>query len=123
MQNYAGGKIRQLAVWCGDMELVADDLTKLQGKAGELESECSELVVLYAPRLPLSEFTRQSAGENKCRVSVVIGRAGSGDGAELYEDAANEDKASVSGPGIVLGLLSRAKVHRALHGLKNSPPV
>lgn len=122
MQNYAGGKIRQLAVWCGDMELVADDLTKLQGKAGELESECSELVVLYAPKVTtVQNLPDNLAGENKCRVSVVIGQAGSGDGAELYEDAANEDKASVSGLGIVLGLLSRAKVHQSIAWVKEFP--
>ena len=122
MQNYAGGKIRQLAVWAGDVELAAEDLAKIQGKAGELENECSELVVLYAPKVSsVRNLPDNTAGENKCRVSVVIGQAGSGDGADLYEDKANEDKASVSGLGIVLGLLSRAKVHQCIAWVKEFP--
>lgn len=122
MQNYAGGKLRQLAVWRGDMELTADDLTKLQGIAGELESECGELVVLYAPKVAdVRELPDNLAGENKCRVAVVIGQAGSGEGSELYEDAANTEEASVSGLGVVLGLLSRAKVHQSIAWVKEFP--
>ena len=56
MQNYAGGKIRQLAVWCGDMELVADDLTKLQEKPGNLKASAANLLCFMPPRLPLSRI-------------------------------------------------------------------
>lgn len=122
MQNYAGGKLRQLGVWAGDVELTAEDLTKIQGKAGELENECRELVVLYAPKVSeVGNLPENLAGENKCRVSVVIGQAGSGTGAELYEDASNESKASVSGLGVVLGLLSRSKVQQCIAWVKEFP--
>ncbi len=122
MQNYAGGKLRQLAVWAGNSELVADDLTRLQGKAQELESESAELVILYAPKVgDVRELPDNMAGENKCRVSVVIGQGGSGVAEELYRDKGNADNASVSGLGIVLGLLSRAKVNQSIAWVKEFP--
>lgn len=122
MQNYAGGKLRQLAVWAGNSELVADDLTRLQGNAQELESECAELVILYAPKVgDVRELPDNMAGENKCRVSVVIGQGGSGVADELYRDKGNADNASVSGLGIVLGLLSRAKVNQSIAWVKEFP--
>lgn len=122
MQNYAGGKLRQLAVWAGNSELVADDLTRLQGKAQELESESAELVILYAPKVgDVRELPDNMAGENKCRVSVVIGQGGSGVADELYRDKGNADNASVSGLGIVLGLLSRAKVNQSIAWVKEFP--
>ena len=122
MQNYAGGKLRQLAVWAGNSELVADDLTRLQGKAQELESESAELVILYAPKVgDVRELPDNMAGENKFRVSVVIGQGGSGVAEELYRDKGNADNASVSGLGIVLGLLSRAKVNQSIAWVKEFP--
>lgn len=116
MQNYAGGKLRQLGVWAGDKALEqGDDLTTLQGVADNLEANGRELVILYAPKVAtVSGLSDKLAGGNKCRVSVVIGQAGSGTGDELYHDKANAAKASVSGLGVVLGLVSRAKVHQSI---------
>lgn len=123
MQNYAGGKLRQLAVWAGDKALEqGDDLTTLQGVADNLETNARELVTLYAPKVAtVSGLSDKLAGGNKCRVSVVIGQAGSGVADELYRDKANAAKASVSGLGVVLGLVSRAKVHQSIAWVKEFP--
>lgn len=123
MQNYAGGKLRQLGVWCGDKALEqGDDLTALQGVADNLEANSRELVIIYAPKVAsVSGLSDKLAGGNKCRVSVVIGQAGSGVADELYRDKANAGKSSVSGLGTVLGLVSRAKVHQSIAWVREFP--
>lgn len=124
MQNYAGGKLRQLGVWCGDKALEqGDDLATLQGVADTLEANARELVILYAPKVAsVSGLSDKLAGGNKSRVSVVIGQAGSGVAAELYSSKNNvTDKSSVSGLGVVLGLVSRAKVHQSIAWVKEFP--
>ena len=123
VQNFAAGRIRQMGVWCGDVALAGgDDLTTLQGVADALAEEEAELSVVYAPKVAsVKQLAVNLAGENKSRVSVVIGQAGSGVGAELMKDKGNATKASVSGLGIVLGLLSRAKVHQSIAYIKEFP--
>ena len=122
VQNYAAGRIRQIGVWCGDTPLSAEALTTLQGIGDALADEEAELSIVYAPKV--SSVKQQAvnlAGANQSRVSVVIGQAGSGTGAELYKDKGNAAKASVSGLGVVLGLLSRAKVHQCIAWVKEFP--
>lgn len=122
VQNFAAGRIRQIGVWCGDRALSGDDLTPLQGVADALAGEEAELSVVYAPKVgTLNTMPVNLAGENKSRVSVVIGQAGSGKGAELYNDKTNTGKASVSGLGVVMGLLSSAKVHQSIAWIKEFP--
>ena len=122
VQNFAAGRIRQIGVWCGDRALSGDDLTALQGVADALAGEEAELSVVYAPKVgTLNTMPVNLAGENKSRVSVVIGQAGSGKGAELYNDKTNTGKASVSGLGVVMGLLSSAKVHQSIAWIKEFP--
>ena len=110
VQNFASGRIRQLAIWCGEKEFSSDDVTAIQGVADALDEENAPLSVLYAPKVSaVQSMPADVAGANQCRVSVVIAQAGSGTGAELYADEANgEAKASVSAIGVVLGLLSAA---------------
>ncbi len=122
VQNYAAGRIRQMGVWCGDTPLSAEALTTLQGIGDALADEEAELSIVYAPKV--SSVKQQAvnlAGANQSRVSVVIGQAGSGTGAELYKDKGNAARASVSGLGVVLGLLSRAKVHQCIAWIKEFP--
>lgn len=122
VQNYAAGRIRQIGVWCGDTPLSAEALTTLQGIGDALADEEAELSIVYAPKV--SSVKQQAvnlAGANPSRVSVVIGQTGSGTGAELYKDKGNAAKASVSGLGVVLGLLSRAKVHQCIAWIKEFP--
>ena len=120
--NFADGRIRQIGVWCGDRVPSGDDLTAIQGQAATLEAQGAELSVVYAPKVAnVKQISTSLAGGGKCRVSVVIGQAGSGTGAELYKDKANAAKASVSGLGVVLGLISKAKVHQCIAWVKEFP--
>lgn len=123
VQNYSSGRIRQMAIWAGDVALAADDLVKIQGVADALDGENAPLSVLYAPKVAdVTKLPADVAGGNKCRVSVVIAQAGSGDGADLYADDSNKTvKTSVSAIGIVLGLLSAAAVHQSIGWVKNFP--
>lgn len=122
VQNFADGRIRQLGVWCGDRVPSEDDLVAIQGQADTLEAQGAELSVVYAPKVAdIKQLPTNLAGGGKCRVSVVIGQAGSGTGAELYRDKANTGKASVSGLGVVLGLISKAKVHQCIAWVKEFP--
>ena len=122
VQNFADGRIRQIGVWCGDRVPSEDDLVAIQGQAATLEAQGAELSVVYAPKVAnVKQISTTLAGGGKCRVSVVIGQAGSGTGAELYKDKANAAKASVSGLGVVLGLISRAKVHQCIAWVKEFP--
>lgn len=123
VQNFAAGRIRQVAVWCGDKAFSADDVTTIQGVAAALDRENAPLSVLYAPKVTaVKSLPADVAGANQSRVSVVIAQAGSGRGAELYAAAANKDnKNSVSAIGVVLGLLSSASVHQSIGWVKNFP--
>lgn len=119
VQNFSEGRIRQIGVWCGDRTLSEDDLAAMQGQADTLEAQGAELSVVYAPKVEdVKQLPTNLAGGGKCRVSVVIGQAGSGEGAELYKDKANAGGASVSGLGVVLGLISKAKVHQCIAWVK-----
>lgn len=123
VQNYAGGRIRQMGVWCGDKAFAADDVVAIQGVAAALDLVNAPLSVLYAPKIDkVGNLPTDVAGANQCRVSVVIGQAGSGTGAELYIAEANKTlKSTVSCLGVMLGLLSAAKVHQSISWIKNFP--
>ncbi len=122
VQNYAGGRIRQTGVWCGDRELSEDDLVTLQGVADNLAAGGAELSIIYSPKVSdIKTLPVDLAGAGKCRVSVVIGQAGSGRGAELYSDKENESGTTVGGLGVVLGLVSLAKVHQCIAWVREFP--
>lgn len=123
VQNYAGGRIRQMGVWCGDKAFAADDVVAVQGVADALDLVNAPLSVLYAPKIDkVGNLPTDIAGANQCRVSVVIGQAGSGTGAELYTAEVNKTlKSTVSCLGVMLGLLSAAKVHQSISWIKNFP--
>lgn len=122
VQNYAGGRIRQIGVWCGDRALTEDDLVALQGVGDTLAEEAAELSIVYAPKVEdIKMLPTDIAGAGKNRVSVIIGQAGSGTGAELYKDEKNTGKATVSGLGVVMGIISKAKVHQCIAWVKMFP--
>lgn len=122
MQNYASGTIRQMAVWNGCKELTAGDLTALQGIATNLQENDRPLSILYAPKITdVTSMVSNLAGAGKCNVSVVIGQAGKGVGADLYADVGNSDKTTVSGIGVALGIASRAAVHQSIASVENFP--
>ena len=122
LQNYAGGSLRQVAVWCGHKELTAGDLTALQGIATYLQEYDRPLSLGYAPKVTAGTgMTSNLAGAGKCNVSVIIGQAGKGLGADLYAEAGNTGKASVSGIGVWLGIVSKAAVHQSIASVENFP--
>lgn len=122
MQNYAGGALRQVGVWCGHKELAPGDLTALQGIATYLQEYDRPLSIGYAPKVTsVTSMPSNLAGAGKCNVSVVIGQAGKGVGADLYAEAANTGKASVSGLGVWLGITSKAAVHQSIASVENFP--
>ena len=123
VQNYAGGRIRQLAIWCGDKDFIKDDVSAIQGVGDALDAENAPLSVLYAPKVSsVGSLPADVAGAHQCRVSVVIAQAGSGRGAELYVSAANKEaKNTVSSIGVVLALLSSAAVHQSIGWVKHFP--
>lgn len=123
VQNYSGGRIRQMGVWCGDKAFATEDVVAIQGVAEALDKENAPLSVLYAPKVEdVTKLPTEVAGSNQYRVSVVIGQAGSGTGAELYSMEANKtQKTTVSCLGVMLGLLSVAKVHQSISWIKNFP--
>ena len=123
VQNFAGGRIRQMGVWCGDKVFTADDLTAIQGVSDALDLVNAPLSVLYAPKVEsVKQLPTDIAGADQCRVSVVISQAGSGTGMELYTHADNKaTKNSVSSIGVMLGLLSAAAVHQSISWVKQFP--
>jgi hypothetical protein len=122
MQNYAGGALRQVAVWCGHKELTAGDLTALQGIATGLQENDRPLSIGYAPKITdVASMPSTLAGAGKCNVSVIISQAGKGTAADLYASADNAGKVSVSGIGNWLGIVSKAAVHQAISAIKYFP--
>lgn len=122
LQNYSDGRIRQIGVWCPWRELKADDIVTLQGIADALDLENAPLSVVYAPKIKdIGTLPTDIAGGGKCRVSVSIGQPGSGTGADLYASEDNSDRDSVGAIGIVLGLISRAKVHQCIAWVREFP--
>lgn len=122
MQNFTGGKLRQLGVWEGDVELSADNLTALQGVAATLEEQDMPLSILYAPKVTAVASLPTNLAGDKERVSLIIGQAGSSTGATLYADEANGTaKASVSGLGVLLGIVSLASVHESPAWIEKFP--
>lgn len=123
VQNHAGGRVRQVGVWCGDKAFAKEDITAIEGVADALDEQNAPLSVLYAPKVEdVKTLPDDAAKAKQSRVSVVIAQAGSGTGAELYADEGNPEKAaSVTAIGVVLGLLSAAKVHQSIGWVKNFP--
>ncbi len=122
LQNYTGGSLRQIAVWCGHKELSAGDLTALQGIATYLQEYDRPLSIGYAPKVTaVTSMSSELAGAGKCNISVIIGQAGNGIGADLYADKENTEKTSVSGLGVWLGIVSKAAVHQSIASVENFP--
>lgn len=122
MQNFAEGRLRQLAVYTPEAELKAADLTAIQGAADTLEQQDAPLSILYAGKVGDIASLTKLAGANKKNVSVVIGQAGNGIAAALYNAADNkESKKSVTCIGTVLGLLSKAAVHESISWVQKFP--
>lgn len=122
IQNYSGGKVRQVGVWNGAVELSDTVVNALQSVRTTLEAQNKPLIILYAPKVTdVTSLPTDLAKIGRNGVSVIIGQDGAGVAAELYADAGNTTKASVSALGDLLGAVSRAKVHESIAWVEAFP--
>ena len=122
MQNYTGGKLRQIGVWDGATALDAANLIALQAIRTTLEAQDKPLSIGYAPKIAaVSGLPTDLAGANKNGVSVIIGQDGAGTAADLYKDAKNTAKSSVTAIGEWLGIVSAAAVHESIAWVEKFP--
>ncbi|MDR1984981.1 MAG: DUF2586 domain-containing protein [Prevotellaceae bacterium] len=100
MQNFAEGRLRQIGVYNADVEITAANVTALQAVATQLEAEDTPLSILYYPKVTnIATLPAISATERK-NVSVVV---------------------ALNGLGIVLGIVSAAKVNESIAWVKRFP--
>lgn len=122
IQNYSGGKVRQVGVWNGAVELSDTVVNALQSVRITLEAQNKPLIILYAPKVTdVTSLPTDLAKIGRNGVSVIIGQDGAGVAAELYADSVNTSKASVSALGDLLGAVSRAKVHESIAWVESFP--
>lgn len=123
MQNFTGGKIRQIGVWDGATALDPANLITLQAIRTTLEAQDKPLSIGYAPKIAaVSGLPTNLAGANKNGVSVIIGQDGAGTAADLYKDASNATaKSSVTAIGEWLGIVSAAAVHESIAWVEKFP--
>ncbi len=134
MQNYAEGKLRQIGVWNGTVDLTGGKsgeeaeaaantvLEALQAVRNTLESQHKPLSILYAPKVAnVTKLPTSIAKIGRNGVSVIIGQDGSGVAKDLYTDASNASKASVSALGDLLGAVSAAAVHQSIAWVEQFP--
>lgn len=123
IQNYADGRLRQVGVWNGSVELSETILNSLQSVRTTLEMQNKPLSILYAPKVSdVTKLSNDIAKIGRNGVSVIIGQDGAGVAAELYEAEANKTaKASVSALGDLLGAVSKASVHQSIAWVEQFP--
>lgn len=123
IQNYADGRLRQVGVWNGSVELSETILNSLQSVRTTLEMQNKPLSILYAPKVAdVTRLSNDIAKIGRNGVSVIIGQDGAGVAAELYEAEANKTaKASVSALGDLLGAVSKASVHQSIAWVEQFP--
>lgn len=123
MQNFTGGKLRQIGVWDGATALNETNLIALQAIRTTLEAQDKPLSIGYAPKIAaVSSLPTNLAGANKSGVSVIIGQDGAGTAADLYKDAKNTTgKTSVTAIGEWLGIVSAASVHESIAWIEKFP--
>lgn len=122
IQNHAGGRLRQVGVWNGAVELSDTLVNTLQSVATTLEAQNKPLSILYAPKVAdVTTLPTNIAKAGRKNVSVIIAQDGEGVAAELYGDAGNAGKASVSALGELLGAVSKAKVHQSVAWVEQFP--
>lgn len=121
MQNFASGRLRQVAVYAPALELSGIEITALQGVASLLELQDQPLSILYAANVANITSLVNLSGLGKKNVSVVISQAGEGIGAELFFAPENTPKKSVTTLGNALGMLSLAKVNESIAWVEKFP--
>lgn len=126
LQNYAEGKIRQMAVFTPDLALSSNSITALQGVADTLSEEDTPLSILYGAKITDINNLEDMTGSAK-NVSVVIGQDGEGTAKALFDEKMEEVEnvqtpgASVTVLGLVLGMVSAASVHESIAWVQKFP--
>lgn len=117
IQEYAGGDIRQMAVYDPQIELAVASITALQTIAGTLETNAMPLIILFAANVAdVKALTTMSAG-GRSNVSVVIGE----DVGTAVAALASDFEKSISCIGTVLGMVSLAQVHESIGWVRKFP--
>lgn len=113
LQNYAGGRLRQIGVWDGTTAFSAANLLALKAVRTALEQQDKPALILYAPKVTnITELPTDVAGTAP-GVAVVIGQDGAGVAATLMAAGGNQ-KPSVTALGDLLGVVSLASVHESI---------
>lgn len=121
MQTYASGDIRQIGIWDGGTALADGNITALQGVATALEAADMPLSILYAPQVTaIAGLPKDIAVSGQKNVSVIIGQDCGGIAADLHNSELRKTR-SVTGIGIALGLVSKAKVHQSISWVGQYP--
>jgi hypothetical protein len=121
LQNLAGGRIRQIAVYDGGTPLAAASVTAMVGVLAAMEgtTPCS---VLYAPKVAsVNALPTNLAALGNERVSVVVSQDTEGVAAQLFSDEARPVGWTVSDIGIALGLVSKASVQESIGWVAKFP--
>lgn len=123
LQSFAENKLRQISVYCYEKDLSSTELTALQAVATVLDSEFRPAQLLYTPKITnISSLSTSLVATGLRNVSVLIGQDGAGTAAALYTDSGNSvNKYSVGIAGLVLGMLSLAKVHESIAYIEKFP--
>lgn len=123
LQNFANGKIRQIGVWNGKVALAASAVTALQGIAAFFDNSGTPCSIIYSAKVDsLTALPSDLAVSGQRNVSVVIAQDGAGIANSLYTGADNSTNGySVSALGIVLSMVSLAKVHESISWVKKFP--
>ncbi|HQL70890.1 MAG TPA: DUF2586 family protein, partial [Bacteroidales bacterium] len=119
LQNYAEGKLRQIAVYNPNVNVGAGVVTALQTVATTLDSQYKPASLLLAANVAaIADLTDMSAPGQQ-NVSVVIGQDGSGTAKTLFDD--ESATGSVTCIGRALGALSLAAVHESIAWVQKFP--
>ena len=123
MQQYAGGRIRQIGIWTPICDFDPDAIDSLSVWAEACDwDQRAPLSILYAPQvsniLELPDNLRMDGNE---AVSVLIGQDGGTTAQALVNDTKNTKGYCLGCIGTALGILSRAKVHQSIAWVKEFP--
>jgi hypothetical protein len=117
MQVFTGGKIRQIGVYTPDNNLVAGDLTKLQGIAVSLQTDDMPLSILYSPNIANISGLTDMRAIGQSNVTILIGQDGEGIAKTLYTEATK----TVGTIGNAIGMLSKVSVHESIAWVQKCP--
>lgn len=121
IQAHASGNIRQLGIWNPKVDITVAQLLALKNSTDQLVLENTPLIAIYATRsVEIDAIPTSLGGEGYERISVVVGEELDENSAprKIYNSQTVTKKYNISSIGVVLGLISRAKVHESVSGIK-----